>query len=91
MEITLKIKNILNNMVMNVDYRVRITSEKDVEHCEKTAVGNTATAWKELYLQAREKIEILTAENERLKAERDNANRNVERLSALSWNRPVGF
>lgn len=91
MEITPKIKNILNNMVMDVDCRVMITSEKDAEHCEKTAVENAATAWKELYLRAKEKIETLTAENERLKAERDNANRNIERLSALSWNRPVGF
>lgn len=48
-------------------------------------------AWKELYLQAKAEIEILRAENEKLRAERDNANRNIERLSAMQWNRPVGF
>lgn len=54
-------------------------------------VGKTEKAWKDLYLQAKREIGDLKAENERLKAERDNANRNVERLSALSWSRPVGF
>ncbi len=48
-------------------------------------------AWKELYLQMKEENMRLKAENEKLRAERDNANRNVERLSAIQWNRPVGF
>lgn len=48
-------------------------------------------AWKELYLQAKEEMIKLRAENEQLRTERDNANKNIERLAASQWNRQVGF
>ena len=48
-------------------------------------------AWKELYFQLKEENSRLAAENEQLKKERDDANRTVERLSAMQWLTPVGF
>lgn len=58
---------------------------------QEQSIKAVSDAWKELYLQAKAEIEILRSENEKLRAERDNALRNIERLSALEWNRPVGF
>lgn len=55
------------------------------------SIQDVSDAWKELYNQAKAEIENLKTENEKLRAERDDANRKVERLLAIQWNHPVGF
>lgn len=62
-----------------------------MEKTKEQSLQAIADAWKELYFQAKAEIEILSAENEKLRAERDNATRNIERLSAMEWNHPVEF
>lgn len=69
----------------------QISQQSQETQIKIQSIKAVSDAWKELYLQAKAEIEILRAENEKLRAERDNANRNIERLSAIQWNRPVGF